>query len=168
MRLKNSLRLHAFLQTRLPWRIARLYYVVPGRLARLMRALRYRRPPRHGWGKGWRVLVFRQRPADRELHVLAPVDGLEFDFELLRSQVRGEIRPDHAHQPGVRTARMGWAGHHIFVVNDEIGVQRIPMDRLIPGEFRGGVLDVGLTLVDVRDPGLSVDGPSESGRGERP
>lgn len=148
----NPLRFHEFLQTRVPWRIARLYYVVPARLRRLLRRLRYRQPPRTGWGKGWRVLVFRQVPAGNELHVFAPVSGLEFDFELLRRQVRGEVRPEHAHRDGVRTADMAWAGHHIYVVNDEIGAQRIPMDKLIPGEFRGGVLDVGLTLIDVRDP----------------
>lgn len=148
----RSFKFHEFLRARVPWRIARLYYVVPAGLGRLLRRLRYRQPPRTGWGKGWRVLVFRQTPAGHELHVYAPVSGLEFDFELLRRQVRGEVRPEHAHREGVRTAEMAWAGHHIHVVNDEIGAQRIPMDKLIPGEFRGGVLDVGLTLIDVRDP----------------
>ncbi len=166
--LKSSLRFHEFIQTRIPWRLGRLYYVAPARLARLMRRLRYRRPPGRGWGKGWRVLVFRQSGAKQDIHVLAPVDGLTFDFELLRAQVRGEVRPDHVHQRGVRTAEMGWAGHHIYVANGEIGVQRIPMDRLIPGEFRGGVMDVGLTLIDVRDPGLAVDGAVKAGGLDRP
>ncbi|MBU4135572.1 MAG: hypothetical protein KJ690_04055 [Alphaproteobacteria bacterium] len=148
----SSLKFHEFLRTRVPWGLARLYYAVPARLGRWLRRLRYRQPPRTGWGQGWRVLVFRQVPAGNELHVMAPVSGLEFDFELLRGQVRGEVRPEHAHRDGVRTADMAWGGHHIYVVNDEIGAQRIPMGKLIPGEFRGGVLNVGLILIDVRDP----------------
>lgn len=148
----NSFKFHEFLRTRVPWPIARLYYIAPARVVRLLRRLRYKQPPKAGWGQGWRVLVFRQVPAGHELHVLAPVSGLEFDFELLRRQVRGEVRPEHVHRAGVRTAHMAWASHHIYVVNDEIGSQRIPMDKLIPGEFRGGVLDIGLTLIDVRDP----------------
>ena len=76
---------------------------------------------------------------------------MKLDWDLLRLQVRGQVRPVHAHEEGVQSAVMGWAGHHIFVANDEIGVQRIPMDKLIPGEFRGGVLDIGLVLLDVRE-----------------
>jgi hypothetical protein len=157
----NSLKFHEFLWTRVPWPIARLYYVVPARLGRLMRWFRYRRPPKGGWGHDWRVLVFRVSPSGRELHVLAPVKGLEFDWELLRLHVRGQARPDHVHRQGVDTAEMAWAGHHIYVVNDELGAQRIPMNKLIPGEFRGGVLDVGLTLIDVRDAGIARSGPPE-------
>ena len=151
-------RFHEFLLNRVPWRIARLYYVVPGRLRRLLRRLRYKQPPKGGWGHGWRVLVFKQLPGGQELHVLAPVSGLEFDFDLLKRHVRGEASPGLAHRDGVRTAAMAWAGHHIGVVNDEIGFQRIPMDKLIPGEFHGGVLDVGLTLIDVLDPASAGDG----------
>jgi len=114
--------------------------------------------PKAGWGEGWRVLIFRQTPSGRELHVLAPVKGVEFDWDLLRLQVRGEARPGHVHQTGVQTADMAWEGHHIYVVNDELGAQRIPMGKLAPGEFRGGVLGVGLILIDVRDPGSARSG----------
>lgn len=155
---------HEFLQTRAPWRMARLYYIVPERLRRAALQLRYRRPPKGGWGEGWRVLVFRQSPSGRRLHVLAPVKGLEFDEDLLRLHVRGEAQPDHVHQRGVSTATMAWAGHHIYVVNEEIGAQRIPMDKLIPGLFRGGVLNVGLTLIDVRTP----EQPGRTSPGGRP
>ncbi|MFC7380532.1 hypothetical protein [Brevundimonas sp. GCM10030266] len=68
----------------------------------------------------------------------------------MRLLVRGEVNLGYVHQADVRTAVMGWAGHHIYVVNDDLAPQRIPMDKLIPGELRGGV-DVGLTLVDVRE-----------------
>lgn len=162
-----DLQFHEFLQTRAPWRLARLYYIVPERLRRAARWFRYRRPPKGGWGEGWRVLVFRQSPSGRRLHVLAPVKGLEFDWDLLKRHVRGEAQPDHVHQEGVSTANMAWAGHHIYVVNDEIGAQRIPMDKLIPGLFRGGVLDVGLTLIDVRTP-ESASSSRPGSRSRRP
>jgi|GEM_PF-6800492 len=149
----DSRRFHEFLQTRLPWRIARLCYVIPGRIDRLLRRIRYRRMPKDGWGKGWRVLVFRRRGSKPELHVLAPVDGQAFDWDLLRRHVRGEPWPDYARAEGVRTGVMSWAGHHIGVILEDCGFQRIPMEPLIPGLFRGGV-DVALTLVDVRDPGV--------------
>ena len=145
----DSRKFHEFLQTRVPWRIARYYYVIPARLRRMARRLRYRRPPKEGWGEGWRVLVFRQSTSPRRLHVLAPVKGLEFDWDLLKLLVRGEVLPDHIHESGVSTANMAWGGHHIYVVNDEIGAQRIPMDRLVPGDFRGGA-GMDLVLLDVR------------------
>lgn len=145
----NAYRFHEFLQTRLPWRLGRLYYTVPARVGRSARRLRFLRPPAGGWGQGWRVLVFRVSPGGHDLHVLAPVNGLELDQELLRLQIRGEIKPDHVYR-GARTAEMAWGGHHIYVVNDEIGAQRIPMSELILGEFRGGAAGTELTLVDVR------------------
>ncbi|NBW21335.1 MAG: hypothetical protein EBR82_76595 [Caulobacteraceae bacterium] len=88
-----------------------------------------------------------ERP--RELHVLAPVSGDAFDWERLKPLVRGEIRPVFAHEAGALTGEMRWAGHHIGVTTEAFGTQRLPMDPLIPGDFRGGV-DVGLVLLDVR------------------
>ncbi len=141
-----------FLATRDPWRLGTLYFRTRSRLTRLGRRLRYRPMPRGGWGEGWRVLVFRygnrgERP--RELHVLAPVSGDAFDWERLKRLVRGEIRPVFAHEAGALTGEMRWAGHHIGVTTEAFGTQRLPMDPLIPGDFRGGV-DVGLVLLDVR------------------
>lgn len=107
--------------------------------------------PQGGWGKGWRVLVFRyaHKPR-RQLHVLAPVDGDEIDWEVLRLHVRGEPWPRHTHEAGQQTGVMGWAGHHTYVVTEEFGAQRLAIGKLVPGEFGGGV-DVGFVLIDVRD-----------------
>jgi hypothetical protein len=141
----------AFLDRHVFWHARRLRYRVVGHCRQLVRLLRYRRMPRGGWGKGWRVLVFRYaHEPTRQIHVLAPIDGEQFDWDALRQHVRGEPWPEHVHEPGRETGVMGWAGHHIYVVTEEFGPQRIPMRRLAPGEFRGGV-DVCLVLVDVRD-----------------
>ncbi|MDP3801091.1 hypothetical protein [Brevundimonas sp.] len=143
--------IHDFLHRYVPWRYARLYYLAFARLHRLVRPIRYRRMPAGGWGKGWRVLVFRYRPGSRrQLHVLAPVDGDQFDWEVLRRHVRGEPWPDHAHDPGHQKGVMAWAGHHTAVVTEEFGPQRLSMGKLVPGEFGGGV-DVGFILIDVRN-----------------
>lgn len=145
---------HEFLHRHVPWRYARLYYRAVGGLRRLFRLIRYRRMPRGGWGRGWRVLVFcYAHDARRQLHVLAPVDGDEFDWDVLRRHVRGEPWPPFRHQSGHQTGVMGWAGHHTCVVTDEYGPQRLSMGKLVPGEFGGGV-DVGFILVDVRDAGF--------------
>ena len=141
-----------FLATRDPWGLGHRYFRTRSRLTRLGRRLRYRRMPRGGWGEGWRVLVFRygsggERP--RELHVLAPVSGNAFDWDRLKRLVQGEIRPVFAHEAGVLTGEMRWHGHHIGVTTEAFGTQRLPMDPLIPGDYRGGV-DVGLVLIDVR------------------
>lgn len=142
---------HEFLHRHVPWPYARLYYRAAGRLRRLFRLIRRRRMPPGGWGKGWRVLVFRySHDARRQLHVLAPVDGDGFDWEVLRLHVRGEPWPPHTHEAGHQTGVMDWAGHHTYVVTDEFGAQRLSMGKLVPGEFGGGV-DVGFTLIDVRD-----------------
>lgn len=120
----------------------------------LMRRLRYRGMPAGGWGRGWRVLVFRYSHAPREeLHVLAPVDGDSFDWETLRIHVRGEPWPDYRHVPGKKTGVLGWAGHHTYVATPEFGNQRMGLGRLVPGEFKGGT-DVGFVLIDVRDAGI--------------
>lgn len=143
--------LDTFLNRHVPWRCARLYYVATRPLRRLVHRIRYRPMPPGGWGTGWRVLVFRyaHKPR-RQLHVLAPVDGDAFDWEVLRLHVRGAPWPQHTHEAGQQTGVMGWAGHHTCVITDEFGPQRVSMGRLIPGEFRGGV-DVGFVLIDVRE-----------------
>lgn len=135
----------------LRWRLRRLYRTATTPLQRLRRRMRYGPVSPGGWGRGWRVLVFRLGwPHGGELHVLAPIDGLTFDWERLRPHVRGEPWPDYAHQPGCRTGVMGWAGHHVYLVTDGFAPQRIPMGELVPGEFHGGI-DVGLTLIAVRE-----------------
>ena len=120
----------------------------------VMRRLLYRSMPAGGWGRGWRVLVFRySHPPREELHVLAPVDGDSFDWETLRLHVRGKPWPDHRHAPGKKTGVRGWAGHHTYVATAELGNQRMGLGRLVPGEFQGGT-DVGFVLIDVRDAGI--------------
>lgn len=122
----------------------------------LIRRLRYGAMPTGGWGKGWRVLVFRYGDGTRrEFQVLAPVDGEELDWETLRRHVRGEPWPEWAPKPGQPTGVLGWAGHHLYVTIDPYGNQRMQMGRLIPGELKGGV-DVGFVLIDVRDAGVAV------------
>lgn len=146
-------RFERFLATRDPWRLGTLYFRTQMRLTRLGRRLRYGAMPRGGWGEGWRVLVFRlwrQGEQPRELHVLAPVSGEAFDWERLKRLVRGEIRPVFAHEAGVLTGEMRWKGNHLGVAIEEFDTQRIPMDPLIPGMYRGGVVDVCLVLLDVR------------------
>ena len=119
-----------------------------------LRRLPYRRMPAGGWGRGWRVLVFRYAHAPREeLHVLAPVDGEQFDWETLRRHVRGKPWPEYRHEPGRKTGVMGWVSHHTFVITPEYGNQRLGLGRLVPGEFGGGT-SVGFTLIDVRDAGI--------------
>lgn len=122
----------------------------------LIRRLRYGAMPIGGWGKGWRVLVFRYGDGTgRELHVLAPVDGEELDWETLRRHVRGEPWPEWAPEPGKPVGVLGWAGHHLYVTIEPYGNQRMQMGRLIPGELKGGV-DVSFVLIDVRDAGVAV------------
>lgn len=141
----------AFLDRHVFWRARRLRYSAIGRWRRLGRRLRYRRMPRGGWGRGWRVLVFRYaHEPRRQLHVLAPVDGEEFDWDVLRHHVRDEPWPRYTHEAGQQTGVMGWAGHHTCVVTEEFGAQRLSTGKLVPGEFGGGV-DVGFVLIDVRD-----------------
>lgn len=153
--------LGAFLDRHVAWPCTRLWYRSARSLRRFLNRFRYRRMPRGGWGKGWRVLVFRQaHEPRRQVHVLAPVDGEAFDWDLLRLHVRGQPWPQYAHEAGQQTGVMGWAGHHIYVVTEEFGPQRIPMDKLVPGEFRGGV-DVGLILIDVRDAQLETGTQAE-------
>lgn len=110
--------------------------------------------PVGGWGKGWRVLVFRFGDGAREeLHVLAPVDGDDFDWETLRAHVRGKPWPDHVHEPGKQIGTMDWAGHHTYVITSDGREQRLSMRKLVPGEFGGGY-DRPFMLKDVRDAGL--------------
>lgn len=155
-------RLDAFMAERAPWRYGRLYFKAKGALRRAARRLRYRPVPSGGWGEGWRILVFscrrRGEPSQR-LHVLAPVRGDAFDWERLKQLARGEVRPFVQHEAGVLTGEMGWAGHHIGVTTEAFGAQRLPMDRLVPGSFRGGV-DVGLVLLDVRDAPVRFETPN--------
>lgn len=151
--------LDAFMAERVPWRYGRLYFRATGALTRLARRLRYRPVPPGGWGEGWRILVFRYARRDeppQRLHVLAPVSGDAFDWERLKQLVRGEMRPSVQHEAEVLTGEMRWAGHHIGVTTEAFGTQRLPMAKLVPGAFRGGV-DVRLVLLDVRDTQVSLD-----------
>lgn len=71
---------HAIWWTKRPVRLLRK------RIRALVRIIRYGRMPNGGWGCGWRVLVFRYLNSPRdELHVLAPVSGDDFDWEVLKS-----------------------------------------------------------------------------------
>ncbi len=145
--------LDALMADRVPWRYGRLYFKAKGALTRAARRLHHRPVPPGGWGEGWRILVFRYErrgEAPQRLHVLAPVRGDDFDWERLKQLVRGEVRPVVQHEAEVLTGEMRWAGHHIGVTTEAFGTQRLPMDKLVPGSFRGGV-DVGLVLLDVRD-----------------
>lgn len=64
-------------------------YKALGKLRRLDRMIRYRSIPKGGWGQGWRSLIFRYRKNNRrQLLVLAPVDGDQFDYVLWNSHVR--------------------------------------------------------------------------------
>jgi len=149
--------LGSFLALHVPWRYARLYYSATRPLRRLIHRMRFKPMPPGGWGKGWRVLVFRYwNDPGRQLHVLAPVDGDAFDWELLRLHVGGQPWPGYTHEAGRQTGVMGWAGHHTCVVTEEYGPQRVSMGKLVPGEFKGGV-DVGFVLIDVRE--ATVDPP---------
>lgn len=153
----------AFMAGRAPWRYGRLYFRAKGALRRAARRLRYRSVPPGGWGDGWRVLVFRcerRGEAPQRLHVLAPVRGDEIDWERLKQLVRGEVCPSIQHEAQVLTGEMRWAGHHIGVATEEFGMQRLPMDKLVPGSFRGGV-DVGLVLLDVLDAHVGFEGPQQ-------
>ena len=126
-----------------------LYYRLTRPFRRLVHRLRYRPMPPGGWGKGWRVLIFRYRDGLREeLHVLAPVDGDDFDWETLRLHVRGKPWPEHKHESGKQTGIMAWVGHHTYVITSD-GEQRLGMSKLVPGEFGGG-LDRSFMLEDVR------------------
>ena len=133
--------------------ILRHYYRLTRPIRRLIRRFRYRRMPAGGWGRGWRVLVFRYVGGAREeLHVLAPVDGEGFDWETLRVHVQAKSWPEHAHEPGKAVGVMDWAGHHTYIVHPDGRPQRLGMGKLVPGEFGGGT-DRGFVLVDVRDAG---------------
>lgn len=154
-----------FMAERVPLRLSRHYFRGQSRLRRCVRSIRFRRMPKGGWGTGWRVLVFRYDdggPKTQQLHVLAPVRGEEFDWEVLRLHVRGKPWPSFVHQSGHLRGVLKCAGNHIGVTTDEHGTQRIPMARLMPGEFRGGV-DVNLVLLDVRDADLR---PEDGGTGQ--
>ena len=143
--------LSAFVDRHIRWPLTILWYGATRPLRRLVHRIRYRPMPPGGWGKGWRVLVFRYgHEPRRQVHVLAPVDGDEFDWDLLRLHVRGAPWPEYAHEADRQTGVMGWAGHHTYVVTEEIGAQRVSMGKLVPGEFRGGV-DVSFVLIDVRE-----------------
>lgn len=145
--------LDAFMADSVPWWCGRLYFKAKGALRRAARRLLYRPVPPGGWGDGWRILVFRYEPRGerpQRLHVLAPVRGDEFDWVRLKHLVRGQVHPSVQHEAGVLTGEMRWAGHHIGVTTEAFGTQRLPMDKLVPGAFRGGV-DVGLILIDVRE-----------------
>ena len=147
--------IHQFIERHVPWRYGRLYYRAVSGFRRTIRRLRYRGMPKGGWGKGWRVLVFRLSTSGRpELHVLAPVDGDTFDWKTLRAHVRGQPWPDHQHEAGKQIGAMAWEGHHTYVVIDGFGPQRLSMGTLVPGEFGGGV-NVGFILVDVRDAAIT-------------
>lgn len=155
--------LDAFMADRVPWRYVRPYFRAKGALTRAARRLRYRPVPAGGWGEGWRVLIFRYErrgePPQR-LHVLAPVRGDEFDWERLKQLVRGEVCLSVQHEAAVLIGEMRWAGHHIGVATEAFGTQRLPMDKLVPGSFRGGV-DVGLVLLDVRDAHVRFEAPDQ-------
>jgi hypothetical protein len=169
MSLKERLQRHA-----LPW-CRRLYYRATAKCRRLGRRIRYRRMPVGGWGRGWRLLVFRYgHDPRRRVHVLAPVHADQFDWKVLRPYVRGLPWPRHTPEPGQEAGVIGWAGHHTYLVTDEFGAQRMSMGRLIPGEFGGGV-DVGFVLVDVRDarlwaapvfPDAEREGPADQAAGD--
>lgn len=138
----------------LAWRFAQSIRSLRRFLRGLARSLRYGRVPAGGWGHGWRVLIFRYGDDPREeLHVLAPVSGYEFDWETLRIHVRGEPWPEYRHEPGKKTGVMDWAGHHLYVTPEGDRPQRVSMDKLVPGAFRGGV-DRTLLLIAVRNAGF--------------
>lgn len=146
-----------------PWRYGRLYFKAKRALGRAACGLRYRPVPPGGWGVGWRNIVFRYErrgEAPQRLHVLAPVRSDEFDWGCLKQLVRGEVCPAVRHDPEVLTGEMRWAGHHIGVTAEGFGTQRLPMDKLVPGSFRGGV-DVGLILLDVRDARVRLEAPAQ-------
>ena len=138
------------------WRYLKLTRPFRNAKRRAVRRLRYGPVPPEGWGEGWRVLVFRygEKPS-RTLHVLAPVKGFEFDWDVLREHVRGKPWPAYNHQAGVLTGVMGWAGHHIFVNAEGDENERVPMDKLIPGAFKGGVTKT-ILLTDVQQPNESL------------
>lgn len=132
----------------------RLVRRVRSAVRRLIRRIRYGRMPADGWGQGWRVLVFRYRDHSRdEVHVLAPVKGASFDWEVLRLHVNGEPWPEFAFEGGKLRGTIGWAGHHTYLMTDHDPPQRLSMGELVPGEFRGGV-ERTLLLVSVRDANL--------------
>jgi hypothetical protein len=134
------------------WWTKRPFRLLRKRIRVLIRNARYGRMPSAGWGCGWRVLVFRYLDPPRdELHVLAPVSGDEFDWELLRVFVRGEPWPAYEQEPGKLVGVMGWAGHHTFVTDLTDGrPQRLSMGKLVLGEFGGGA-DRSLRLIAVRE-----------------
>ena len=144
------------LRDELYWRYIRLTLPVRKVIRRIVRRMRYGPVPPDGWGEGWRVLVFRYGPKPfRDLHVLAPVKGLEFDWDVLREHVRGKPWPAYDHEAGAVTGVMGWAGHHIYVIAEPDEAQRVPMDKLIPGAFKGGVTKA-VNLIAVRQPNGSL------------
>lgn len=142
------------------WHARRLVRRLESWKSGIVRRVRYGAVPAGGWGEGWRILVFRytDRP-DQDLHVLAPVKGLDFDWETMRPYTRGIVPwPAYDHEPGTRTGFMGWGGHHTFVITDTDPPQRLSMGKLIPGEFGGGV-QRGFLMVEVRKTGLAVAKP---------
>lgn len=139
------------------FRLRLLYWRLVRPLRPLIRRLRYGAMPRGGWGRGWQVLVFRYRGTRRQLHVLAPVDGEELDWETLRRHVRGEPWPAWSTEPGRDIGVLGWVGHHLYVATEAHGNQRMQTGKLIPGELKGGV-DVGFVLIGVRGANLQRAG----------
>ena len=89
------------------------------------------------------------------MHVLAPVNGFEFDWEILRAHVQGRPWPDYAHDPGVLIGVMGGGGHHLSVTMDGYPPQRVMTSELVPGVFRGGT-DCNLMLTAVRPTRLKI------------
>lgn len=139
-----------FLNTRVPWGIARRYYKALGKLRRLERRVRYRSMPKGGWGQGWRKLIFRYQTSDRrELHVLAPVNGDDFDYDLWNAQVRDDDWPDLTTTGDYDVGVLLGAGHHAYITVPGRAPQRLGMGKLVPGEFGGGT-DISFVLIDVR------------------
>lgn len=146
---ENESELRPF-QVHLIYLVRRMVRSVRSAGRRLIRRIRYGPMPSGGWGHGWRVLVFQYGDNHtEELHVLAPVAGDEFDWDLLRTHVRGKPWPPFQHELGRLTGVMEWAGHHLYVTANGDEPQRVSMGKLVPGEFRGGV-GRSLLLVEVR------------------
>ena len=132
----RAMTLHVFIERHVPWRYVRLYYRAVGGVRRMIRRLKYRRMPADGWGKGWRILVFRlSTPGRPELHVLAPVDGDTFNWKTLRVHVRGEPWPDCTYEAGKQVGVMAWEGHHTYVVIDGFGPSDCPWERSRPASL---------------------------------
>lgn len=104
------------------------------------RRLRFGPIPKNGWGHGWRLLIFRYMdPPHEEVQVLAPVKGLEFDWDALQPYARGTPWPTYKHEPGKLLGSLNFAGHHNYLVTaDAEPHHRLDRGPLIPGNFGGG------------------------------